>query len=271
MKRFLHPASERSIHDSSRCSPPHGTASGSQTPLPENPRPPSTCRHRQPPSPLASTRLTAIVARPTRLSKRSHSRSHARAEVGAGGRRSICDILARTSRENMNGRRRPSWSSNIIRRNTCAETPQSHLRSIIRRERILQPAMATPIAPASDHPAPVRRASPVGRCATIASRPPQRLRPIPALTPALAARFSSTVIVAPKPAMPIPGGVAGPGLLAQVIVSKYADHLPLYRLEGIFAAGGALHAADDVRLVRRCAKLLTPLTELIREEVLSPS
>ena len=46
------------------------------------------------------------------------------------------------------------------------------------------------------------------------------------------------VVVAPKPAEAIPGGLAAPGLLAQVIVSKGADHLPLHRLEGIFKRQG---------------------------------
>ena len=46
------------------------------------------------------------------------------------------------------------------------------------------------------------------------------------------------VVVANKPAQAIPGGLAGPGLMAQVIVSKGADHLPLHRLEGIFKRQG---------------------------------
>lgn len=46
------------------------------------------------------------------------------------------------------------------------------------------------------------------------------------------------VVAAQKPPEAIPGGLAGPGLLAQVIVSKGADHLPLYRLEGIFQRQG---------------------------------
>ncbi len=46
------------------------------------------------------------------------------------------------------------------------------------------------------------------------------------------------VAVARKPAEAIPGGLAGPGLMAQVIVSKGADHLPLHRLEGIFQRQG---------------------------------
>jgi transposase len=47
------------------------------------------------------------------------------------------------------------------------------------------------------------------------------------------------VVVAKKPPEAIPGSLAGPGLMAQVIVSKGADHLPLHRLEGIFLRQGA--------------------------------
>ena len=46
------------------------------------------------------------------------------------------------------------------------------------------------------------------------------------------------VAVAAKPPQPIEKGLPGPGLLAQVITSKFADHLPLYRQEGIFARHG---------------------------------
>ena len=46
------------------------------------------------------------------------------------------------------------------------------------------------------------------------------------------------VVVAAKPPEAIPGALAGPGLMAQVIVSKGADHLPLHRLEGIFQRQG---------------------------------
>jgi transposase len=43
------------------------------------------------------------------------------------------------------------------------------------------------------------------------------------------------ILIAEKPPQPIEKGLAGPGLLAHVAVSKLADHLPLYRLEQIFA------------------------------------
>jgi len=46
------------------------------------------------------------------------------------------------------------------------------------------------------------------------------------------------IVIAPMPERPIPRGIAGPGLLAHVLVSKYADHLPLHRQEKIFRRQG---------------------------------
>jgi transposase len=77
------------------------------------------------------------------------------------------------------------------------------------------------------------------------------------------------VVLARKPAEPIPGGLAAAGLLAQVIVSKYTDHLPLHRLEGIFERQGvriSRQTSDD--WVLRSADLLVPLHELAKQIVL---
>ncbi len=46
------------------------------------------------------------------------------------------------------------------------------------------------------------------------------------------------IVIAPLPERPIPRGIAGPGLLAHVLVSKFADHLPLHRQEKIFRREG---------------------------------
>lgn len=45
---------------------------------------------------------------------------------------------------------------------------------------------------------------------------------------------------APLPSRPIDRGRPGPGLLAHVLVSKYADHLPLYRQSQIFDREGSI-------------------------------
>jgi len=47
-----------------------------------------------------------------------------------------------------------------------------------------------------------------------------------------------SIVIAALPERPIPRGIAGPGLLAHVLVSKFADHLPLHRQEKIFRREG---------------------------------
>ena len=45
----------------------------------------------------------------------------------------------------------------------------------------------------------------------------------------------SVLLTAPLPPLLIEGGMVAPGLLAHIVISKYCDHLPLYRQEQIFA------------------------------------
>ena len=78
-----------------------------------------------------------------------------------------------------------------------------------------------------------------------------------------------TVLTAPKPMQPIEKGLPGPGLLAHVAVSKHADHLPLYRQEGIFErAGVPLSRQTMGDWMRRCAQLVSPLFDLMKQRVL---
>jgi transposase len=49
---------------------------------------------------------------------------------------------------------------------------------------------------------------------------------------------STTVLIGDVPELPIPKGLAGPGMLADSIVKRWQDHLPLNRLEGIYARDG---------------------------------
>jgi transposase len=57
------------------------------------------------------------------------------------------------------------------------------------------------------------------------------------IRPQYACRRCETVTAAPVPPAVIDGGMAAPGLLSWILVSKYLDHLPLYRLEQIAARG----------------------------------
>jgi transposase len=77
------------------------------------------------------------------------------------------------------------------------------------------------------------------------------------------------VAIADKPPQPIDKGLPGPGLLAQTITSKYSDHLPLYRLEDIFARHGvALSRATLCGWMASCAELIAPLYDLMVKRVL---
>jgi transposase len=77
------------------------------------------------------------------------------------------------------------------------------------------------------------------------------------------------VCAAPLPQRPIPGGIAGPGLVAEVIVSKFGDHLPLYRLEDILVRSGVYIARSTLcDWVKFAAELFEPLYELQRKLVL---
>ncbi len=71
------------------------------------------------------------------------------------------------------------------------------------------------------------------------------------------------VAIAAPPAKPIERGLPGPGLLAQIVVGKFSDHLPLYRLEDVFARAGAeLPRTTLCRWARQTAELLQPLYQL---------
>jgi transposase len=79
-----------------------------------------------------------------------------------------------------------------------------------------------------------------------------------------------TVVTASKPAAPIEKGRAGAGLLAHIAVSKYGDHAPLHRQEGIFERQGVrLSRKTMCDWMRQCAELVTPLFERMKQRVLS--
>jgi transposase len=78
-----------------------------------------------------------------------------------------------------------------------------------------------------------------------------------------------TLVQAPVAAHIIDKGIPTTGLLAQVLVAKYADHLPLYRQESIFArAGLALPRSTLAQWVGQCGAQLQPLVDALRTELL---
>ncbi len=79
-----------------------------------------------------------------------------------------------------------------------------------------------------------------------------------------------SVVMAPLPPLPIEKGRPGPGVLAYIITSKYCDHLPLYRLEQIFARHG-LHIPRTTQWdwVRDSADLLVAIVLAMKRLILA--
>jgi len=74
---------------------------------------------------------------------------------------------------------------------------------------------------------------------------------------------------APLPSRPIERGRPGPGLLAHVLVSKYCDHLPLYRQSQIYGRDGIdLERSTLADWVGKSTSLLEPLANLVARHVL---
>jgi transposase len=75
-------------------------------------------------------------------------------------------------------------------------------------------------------------------------------------------------VVAPAPARPVPGGHASAGLLAWVSVSKYLDHMPLFRQEKMFARQGvAIPRASLCDWIRITAEWLEPVYRKMYEKL----
>jgi transposase len=76
-----------------------------------------------------------------------------------------------------------------------------------------------------------------------------------------------TIVTAPMPAEPIEKGSAGSNLLAEVIVGKYVDHMPLYRLEKRFARKGiTLNRSTLWSWIDRSTILLEPLVNAMIDD-----
>jgi transposase len=121
--------------------------------------------------------------------------------------------------------------------------------------------VGTATVPAS--PAPTMPSTASASCAVSELTDTTAIRVVPA-PPA-----GSTFVTAARPPSPIARGLAGPGLLAHVIVSKFCDHLPLYRCERVLARFGVnLSRSTLCDWLAQSAVLLRPLWELLHARVL---
>jgi transposase len=80
---------------------------------------------------------------------------------------------------------------------------------------------------------------------------------------------ASGVVTAPVPDSPVERGLAGPGLLAHVVISKYEDHAPLHQLAGMLARHGVQIARSTLGdWVEQASDLLEPIVEAMARDAL---
>src|SRR5258708_22510703 len=100
---------------------------------------------------------------------------------------------------------------------------------------------------------------------------PANFKVIRHVRPKFACTGCERVVEAPAPPRVIERGLAGPGLLAHVLVAKYADHCPLYRQAEIYAREGVdLDRSTMAGWVGACSELLAPLVEALRASMSYP-
>jgi transposase len=99
---------------------------------------------------------------------------------------------------------------------------------------------------------------------------PERFKVIRQVRSKLACVCCDKIVQAEAPSRPIERGVAGPGLLAHVLVSKYCDHLPLYRQSEIYAREGVeLDRSTLADWVGGTSRLVEPLVEALRRHIMA--
>lgn len=99
---------------------------------------------------------------------------------------------------------------------------------------------------------------------------PEHFKVIRVVRPKMSCPKCSAVVQAPAPSRPIPKSNAGAGLLAHVAVSKYLDHLPLYRQSEIYARQGVdLERSTMAGWIGAISELVAPLVDEIGRYVVA--
>ena len=97
---------------------------------------------------------------------------------------------------------------------------------------------------------------------------PSHFKAVVHVRPKMSCRVCETITQPPMPSLPIERGLPGSGLLAHVLVSKFCDHLPLYRQSEIYARNGVeIDRSTMAEWVGKMAFLLEPLAEEIGRHV----
>jgi transposase len=104
----------------------------------------------------------------------------------------------------------------------------------------------------------------------VLERVPARLKVIRHIRPRLSCRSCETIIQAPAPDLPVEKGRPGPALIANIVVGKYIDGLPLYCQAGIIARDGVdIDRATLCDWVGRAAWWLAPVSDAIARHVMA--
>lgn len=99
---------------------------------------------------------------------------------------------------------------------------------------------------------------------------PASFRVIRHVRPKFSCRLCESITQAAAPELPIRRGRASAGLLAHVLVAKFADHLPLYRQSEIYERSGVdLERSTLADWVGQCAALFRPLVEALGRHVMA--
>jgi transposase len=99
---------------------------------------------------------------------------------------------------------------------------------------------------------------------------PARFKVIRTVRPKLSCACCARILQEAAPNRAIDRGLAGPGLLAHVLVAKYADHLPLYRQSEIYEREGVeLDRSTLADWVGGASRTLRPLVDALQKYVLS--
>lgn len=99
---------------------------------------------------------------------------------------------------------------------------------------------------------------------------PEHFKVIRTVRPKYSCASCQTIVQGAAPGRPIARGLAGPALLAHVLIGKYCDHLPLYRQSEIYARQGVeIDRSTMADWVGSAASLLAPLTQAIHDHVMA--
>jgi transposase len=99
---------------------------------------------------------------------------------------------------------------------------------------------------------------------------PEHWKVIRHVRPKYSCSSCAQIVQSSAPSRPIERGLPGPGLLAHVLVSKYCDHLPLYRQSQIYAREGVdIDRSTLAGWVGAASMLLQPLVEALSRHVLA--